>query len=352
MSRWREGFTTGTCAAAAAKAAALLLAGRRAPRRVEIGLPGGERAAFPILYARKRRNSAEAAIRKDAGDDPDITNGMAVVASVSWREDDDIVFVAGEGVGTVTKTGLSVPPGEPAVNPVPRRMIRDALREVTERGVEVTLSIPGGEALAAKTFNPRLGIAGGLSILGTSGQVRPFSCPALRAALRCVLDVAASEGVSAPVFVPGRIGKRAACRHFVLDPGQVVEAGNEWGFIVDSARGRGFNALLILGHPGKLAKLAAGEWDTHSSRSMSAVPWIAGLAGNHLGRPLTESPTVEGLFNLLGEKERKRVGHLLAGRIRQAVAHRIENEMAVSAVLVNMKGEIIGTDGDLKRWLS
>jgi cobalt-precorrin-5B (C1)-methyltransferase len=352
MSGLREGFTTGTCAAAAAKAAVLLLTGKRAPKQVEVTLPGGERVALPVLYARKKRGAAEAAVRKDAGDDPDITDGAAVVACLSWREDDDIILVAGEGVGTVTKQGLSIPPGEPAVNPVPRRMIRDALREITERGVQVTLSIPGGEALAARTFNPRLGIAGGLSILGTSGRVRPFSCPALRASLVCLLDVAVSSGVSSPVFVPGRIGERAARRHFRLGPEQVIEVGNEWGFILDCAGERGFKALLILGHPGKLAKLAAGEWDTHSSRSKSAVPWIADLTAKILGRPLPDMPTAEGLFSVLDKRERKRVGNTLAGRIRRAVEERIGNKSAVSTVLVDMKGEIIGTDGDLKQWLS
>jgi cobalt-precorrin-5B (C1)-methyltransferase len=352
MSGLREGFTTGTCAAAAAKAAALLLTGRRVPRRVEIALPGGGRVTLPVLYARKKSGVAEAAVRKDAGDDPDITNGAAVVASLSWIEDNDIVFVAGEGVGVVTKQGLSIPPGEPAVNPVPRRMIREALREITGRGLRVTLSIPGGEALATRTFNPRLGITGGLSILGTSGRVRPFSCPALRASLRCLLDVTVSSGVSAPVFVPGRIGERAARRHFALGSGQVIEVGNEWGFMVESARGLGFEALLVLGHPGKLAKLAAGEWDTHSSRSKSAAPWIVGQAAEILGRPVPESPTTEGLFSLLGARERRKVGDILAGKIRRAVAERIENEMTVSAVLVDMKGGIIGAEGDLKRWLS
>lgn len=352
MSGLREGFTTGTCAAAAAKAAALLLIGKRAPRRVKVVLPDGELAMLPVLYAKKKKGTAEAAVRKDAGDDPDITDGATVVASLSWQEGGEIVIAAGEGVGTVTKPGLTIPPGEPAVNPVPRRMIGEALREVTQRGLKVTLSIPGGVAMAEKTFNPRLGITGGLSILGTSGRVRPFSCPALRASLRCLLEVAMSGGVKAPVLVPGRIGERAARRHFRLGPEQVVEVGNEWGFMVDCSKERHFESLLILGHPGKLAKLAAGDWDTHSSRSKNAVPWIADFAGRIVGRPLPEMPTAEGLFSLLDGGERKAVGDALAGRIRRAVDERIGGETAVSTVLVDMKGDIIGTEGDLNRWSS
>ncbi len=351
MSALRSGFTTGTCAAAAAKAAALLLLGEGPfPEKVEIPLPDGDRIALPVLYARRTRDRAEAAVRKDAGDDPDVTDGAVIIAALSWIEGNEIVITAGEGVGTVTRPGLSAAPGEPAVNPVPRSMIREALREVTECGVRVTLSIPGGEELAARTFNPRLGITGGLSILGTSGRVRPFSCPALRTSFRCLLDVAASCGVTAPVFVPGRIGERAVRRHFHPGPEQVIEVGNEWGFMLDQAREQGFRKLLLLGHPGKLAKLAAGEWDTHSSRSPSALPRVAELASGVLGRPLPESATVEGLLALLGEAERAKVGDVLAGRIRQAAMDRMGRGIEVSAVLVDMKGNIIGQSGDLREW--
>ena len=178
----------------------------------------------------------------------------------------------------MTKPGLAIPPGEPAINPVPRRMIREAVREVTPRGVRVTISIPGGGELARKTFNPRIGIVGGLSILGTTGIVRPFSCSAIRETLRCTLNVAAAAGIRAPVFVPGHIGERAARAHFRVADEQIVEVGNEWGFVLDEALGRPFSALLILGHPGKLAKLTAGDWDTHSGRSGSALPVVAAHA--------------------------------------------------------------------------
>ena len=188
----RSGYTTGTCAAAAAKAAAKVLLGGPAPQAVEVPLPDGTRAVLPALYARRRGGEAEAAVRKDAGGDADATHGSVVTASLTWAQGGDVTFVAGDGVGTVTKPGLSVPPGEPAVNPVPRAMIRAAIREVTELPVRVVLSIPGGKELAQKTFNPRLGVAGGLSILGTTGRVRPYCRTALRDALSCALDVAAA----------------------------------------------------------------------------------------------------------------------------------------------------------------
>jgi cobalt-precorrin-5B (C1)-methyltransferase len=371
MSQLRNGFTTGTCAAAAAKAAVMLLLEGVALKNVEITLPDGGRLSIPLVYVRGDGSFAEAAIRKDGGDDPDITHGLDVVASVRGIEGNEIEIIAGEGVGTVTKPGLSVSPGEPAVNPVPRHMIRDAVREVTDRGIEVTLSIPGGRERAAKTFNPRLGIVGGLSILGTSGRVRPFSCPALRASLRCLLDVAVADGIRAPVFVPGNIGKRAAKRHFHVSSGQIIEVSNEWGFMLECAAALNFEALMVLGHPGKLAKLAMGEADTHSSRSKSAVPFVSGLAkevldlpssgGKILGggerwgtqpeRHLTDVSTVEGVFSILSEPERNELGNVLADKIRMAVSERTGDNMEIAVVIVNMKGDALGSSGDLSRWM-
>ena len=371
MSQLRSGYTTGTCAAAAAKAAVMLLLEGVTLREVEITLPEGDSLIIPLVYVRGGSSFAEAAIRKDGGDDPDITHGLDIVASVKRIKGNDIEITAGEGVGIVTKPGLSVMPGEPAVNPVPRRMIQDAVREVTDRGIEVTLSIPGGRERAAKTFNPRLGIVGGLSILGTSGRVRPFSCPALRASLKCLLDVAVAGGIKAPVFVPGHIGERAAKRHFHLSSGQVIEVSNEWGFMLECAAGHNFEALMVLGHPGKLAKLAMGEADTHSSRSKSAVPFVSGLAkevldlpspggvilggggrqGKQPERHLMEVSTVEGVFSALSEPERNELGKVLADKIRMAVTERTGDNTEIAVVLVDMQGNILGSNGDLSRWM-
>jgi cobalt-precorrin-5B (C1)-methyltransferase len=352
MSELRGGYTTGSCAAAAAKAAAILLTTNRAPGAVEIDLPDGGCVTFPVLFARWAHTSADAAVRKDAGDDPDITNGAIVIAQVTPIAGDDIIIMAGEGVGTVTRPGLSVPPGEPAVNPVPRRMIRQAVREVTAQGLQVTLSLPGGREMAAKTFNPRLGIEGGLSILGTSGRVRPFSCPALRTSLKCLFDVTVAGGARFPVFVPGRIGERAVSRIFPrVDQKQVVAVSNEWGFMLDAAAAAPLAGLLIAGHPGKLAKLAMGVWDTHSSRSPGAVSFVAAMMGALLDRQPPDVPTVEGLFAALTKEERKIPGNNLAEMIRQAVEGRLGGKFPAATVLVNMHGEWLGSSGDLKPWM-
>lgn len=350
MHNLRSGFTTGTCAAAAAKAAAMFLFEGNSPKDVEVTIPTGDRVVIPVRYVRGNQGFAEAAVIKDAGDDPDVTNGVTLIARVARIEGDEVVIAAGVGVGTVTKPGLSVPPGEPAVNPGPRRMIRDAVREVTDHGIRVTIAIPGGREIAGRTFNPRLGIRNGLSILGTSGRVRPFSCSALRTSLKCLLDVAVACGIRAPVFVPGHIGQRAANRNFSLTSGQVMEVSNEWGFMLDCAAGQGLEAIMVLGHPGKLAKLAMGEWDTHSARSKSALPFVSDLAKEILARKTPGIPTVEGLFSALSSREQRELGDILACRVRVAVGGRLGPVVETSIVLVNMRGEIIGSDGDLKRW--
>jgi cobalt-precorrin-5B (C1)-methyltransferase len=350
MSTLRSGFTTGTCAAAAAKAATLLLAGKAPVTEVEIALPDGERVRFPVVWSRTGHGNAQAAVRKDAGDDPDITHRAVVRARVDWKEGTGIEFLAGEGVGTVTKPGLSIPPGEAAINPVPRQMIRASVREVTDRAVRVTLSIPDGEALAAKTFNPRLGVQGGLSILGTTGRVRPFSCPALQESLRCALQVALALGLKDPVFVPGHIGGKAAHRHFDLRPEQVIEVSNEWGYMLEQAGREKVSRLLALGHPGKLVKLAEGMWDTHSSRSGSALPLVEKIAAEHFSAPLPEANTVEGFLSAWPLETRRALADILAQRIRQAVEEVCGHKIRIAVVLVNLQGGWLGSTGDLTPW--
>ncbi len=350
MAVLRTGYTTGTCAAAAAKASALCLFENRVASWVEIGFPDGVREAIPVASVCSTASGAQASVRKDAGDDPDVTDGALVVVCIEPVAGGDIAFASGEGVGRVTLPGLQVPPGEPAINPGPRRMIVQALREVTASGIRVTVSIPGGEALAAKTFNPRLGIEGGLSVLGTSGRVRPFSAPALRESLCCGLDVAAALGIRAPILVPGHIGENAVKQHYRVQPGQVIPVSNEWNFMLEQVAAGAFSKVLLVGHPGKLAKLANDEWDTHSSRSGSAVPVVRGLAGLLRIALPAECPTVEGLFEALSPETRKQLGDATAKAVRAAVQSRFHKPPAAVA-LINMRGDLLGTDGELSSWL-
>lgn len=347
MTSLRSGFTTGACAAAAAKAAAIALLENRIVRSVDIPFPDGSRATFALESV--HQNPASAAVKKYAGDDPDITDGALIIAAVTRNDARQILFHAGDGIGTITKPGLQIPPGQPAINPGPRKMICDALREVTDAGLTVTVSIPGGRELAARTFNPRLGIVDGLSILGTTGHVRPFSAPALRDALVCAIDVAIATGVAAPVLAPGHIGQRAALAHFNVTAEQVIEVSNEWGFMLEQAAKHHWKRLLLVGHPGKMAKLAAGHWETHSSRSPSVLPFLQQLAAALGIRSSTDVSTAEGLFQALPEIQRRQLADRLAADIQKAVENRIGKTIAV--MLVAMNGDKLGTGGDVSPWL-
>jgi cobalt-precorrin-5B (C1)-methyltransferase len=350
MSGLRTGYTTGACASAAAKAAAMALLGLGAQSRVEITLANGAKAAMDIIETALADGGAMAAVIKDAGDDPDVTHGARIAAQVWWMDEGDIVYEAGEGVGTVTRKGLSMPPGSPAINPGPRRMIAMALRDVTDRPARVRVSIPGGRALAQKTFNPRLGVVGGLSILGTTGIVRPYSLPALRQSILCGLDVALAEGGAMPVLTPGNIGTRAAREIYKISPEKIVEAGNEWGFILEEAGKRRIGGALIVGHPGKLAKLAMGQWDTHSKRSEAAAPFVAAMAEKLLGRALEPSETVEGIFDQLNDEETLALGQALAEAARRGAMEKAGGGFPVAVALVNMKLAPLGTAGDMAPW--
>jgi cobalt-precorrin-5B (C1)-methyltransferase len=350
MGGLQGGYTTGACAAAAAKAAAGLLCGYPVGVAVTIPLPDGSHVSLPLVYVRALPDGAEAAVCKNAGDDPDVTDGALVIARLSWDEG-DLRFCAGEGVGIVTKPGLALPPGEPAINPGPRRMIEAAVREVTDRGLRITIAIPDGTELAARTFNPRLGIVGGISVLGTTGRVRPFSLDAVRKTMECAYNVALASGVRHPVLVPGHIGERAARRHFQLTAEQVVEAGNEWGSMIDLASRRHIQGLLVLGHPGKLAKLPLGHWDTHSSRSVSPVPSVRELARRVLKQPVAEATTVEGVFADLTTEHQKSLGDALARSIQVAIGHRLGYRASLAVVLINLAGDQLGSSGDLTPWL-
>ncbi|HZD67245.1 MAG TPA: cobalt-precorrin-5B (C(1))-methyltransferase, partial [Acidimicrobiales bacterium] len=258
----RTGWTTGTCASAAAKAAALGLVTGQVPGTVEVALPGGHRYAFPV----EAEGPSRAVVVKDAGDDPDCTNGARITADVAVAE--ETVLEAGAGVGTVTLPGLGLAVGAPAINPVPHRMILAALAEVTDAALRVTLSVPGGEEMAAKTTNARLGIVGGISILGTTGVVRPFSTAAYRASVVQQVDVAAAQGKDRMVLATGSRSEQAALALVAdLDPVCVVEVGDYTGVALRRAAGAGMRHALLVAMAGKITKLAAGTMMTHFHRA-------------------------------------------------------------------------------------
>lgn len=347
----RSGFTTGACAAAAAKAAAMILSGAETPVEVDISMPDGAVEKFRIESAAAITDEvARAVVKKFSGDDPDVTDGALVVVELQKTDGTKTEFRAGEGVGIVTKPGLSVEPGEPAINPGPRRMIKKAVAEVMSGGCVVKISIPGGAALAEKTYNPRLGIEGGLSILGTSGRVVPYSHPALREALKCSIDVAAAGGVKSPILVPGNIGRKAALAMFNVAEEEIIDVSNEWGWMLDELKSADFENYLVVGHPGKLAKLPMGEWDTHSRRSPSAADFAKGLAEKAAGLALESSVTVEGILSQLEGSALEAAANAIAEAISKAIGERTGKKIEPDVVIINMKGEPLGMSGKLKSW--
>jgi len=260
----RTGWTTGTCASAAAKAAAQGFLTGHPPAEVEVALPGGRRVSFPVEPAKPNR----CVVVKDAGDDPDCTDGARITAEVSDSPTATTELRAGEGVGVITLPGLGLPVGAPAINPVPRRVILAALAEVTASPLVVTFSVPRGEEMAAETTNARLGIVGGISLLGTTGIVRPFSTAAYRASVVQQVDVAAAQGNRTMVLATGHRSERAAMR---LRPDLpdvcFAEVGDFTGIALRRAASSGMDGVLWVGMAGKASKLAAGVMMTHFHRS-------------------------------------------------------------------------------------
>ncbi len=281
--RLRTGYTTGTCAAGAAKAAALLLLGEDEKETIEVTLPDGGKASLTLKECHKEKNSATASIIKDGGDDPDITTGLPVVAKVTLTQDPQIRIKGGEGVGTITLKGLKLPVGEAAINPVPRRMIEENLREVLPKnsGAVVEISVPGGREIARKTFNPKLGIVDGISILGSTGIVHPMSEDALTESLRLELRVLREKGRHRAIFAFGNYGLNFL-RSRGIDEEYVVKISNYLGFMLDQAVDLGFKEILLVGHLGKLVKVAGGIFQTHSRKAdcrMEILTAYAGLEG-------------------------------------------------------------------------
>jgi cobalt-precorrin-5B (C1)-methyltransferase len=279
--RLRTGFTTGTVASAAAKAAATGLVEGMVPARVEVALPSGTRVAFSVEEGRVSHAGrvARAVVVKDAGDDPDCTHGARMTATVRRSRAGATELRAGPGIGTVTKPGLGLPVGAPAINPVPRRMILQALAEVTAEPLDVTFSVPGGEVMALETTNERLGIVGGISILGTTGIVRPFSTAAYRASVVQQIDVAAAQGERHVVLATGHRSEALARRELPhLDPVCFVEVGDFSGIALRRAARDAIARVTVVAMAGKLAKLAAGVMMTHFHRSEVDTSLLESLA--------------------------------------------------------------------------
>ncbi len=340
----RRGWTTGACATAATKAALDALWGSGFPRDVTITLPKGERPCFPLAHQAQGAGWAEVGITKDAGDDPDVTHGALILARVSASAG-GVLFKAGEGVGTVTKAGLPIGVGEPAINPVPRAMMTEVIEEQAKRygqaaDILVTVSVPGGAKIALKTWNPRLGIVGGLSILGTTGVVRPFSCAAWIASIHRGIDVAVAGGQAHVAGCTGATSEKVVQKMFGLPDHAMLDMGDFAGGMLKYLAKHPVERVTIGGGIGKITKLAQGAVDLHSSRSqvdfsaLNDLSLSLGLAD--VGDANTALEAVERAGNQLAVA--------IANQARQQVLSKVKNTVEhIDIVVINRSGFVLGT---------
>lgn len=282
----REGWTTGACATAATKAALTALITGVFPDPVEIRLPRGQMPQFELAFTSLGETYASAGIIKDAGDDPDVTNGATIIATVRpGPPQSGINFAAGEGVGIVTRPGLPLNVGEAAINPVPRQMMKEICQALCSKyglpaDLNITISVPGGESIAKKTWNPRLGIIGGISILGTTGIVHPFSCSAWIHSIHSGIDVARAESANHVIGATGSTSEEAAQSIYHLPDYALLDMGDFVGAVLKYLRHHPIAKLTIAGGFAKLTKLAQGALDLHSSRSQVDMSFLWGIAKN------------------------------------------------------------------------
>ena len=351
----RRGWTTGACATAATRAALGFLLGEAPLDPVIITLPGGQTPGFAVAEQRLGPDFAEAGIIKDAGDDPDVTHGALVLATVRrGTPGSGVTFHAGEGVGIVTKPGLPIPPGEPAINPVPRRMMTGVVEAVAAaHGVApdfaLTISVRDGARLAEKTWNPRLGIVGGLSILGTTGIVIPYSCSAWIHSIHRGIDVARAIGLTHVVGSTGDLSEKAAMARLGLPPEAYLDMGDFVGGMLKYLRLHPVERVTISGGFGKLAKLAAGALDLHSSRSTVDAQHLAEILKS-LGAEddrVAEAARAESANALLQSAGRwaKPLADAVAREACDVAQAIVGDVSRVDVLVVDRSGTIVGESG-------
>ncbi len=351
----RRGWTTGACATAATRAAYSALLTGSFPDPVTITLPRGERPAFALAREALSDGQAMAGIVKDAGDDPDVTHGALVLSTVRrGAPGSGVTFRAGEGVGTVTKPGLPLAVGEPAINPVPRRMMQQTVAELAARhgdtgDLEIEIAVPGGAALAAKTWNPRLGIVGGLSILGTTGVVVPFSCSAWIHSIHRGIDVARAIGLTHVAGCTGSTSEQAVQSLYGLPDEAMLDMGDFVGGLLKYLRRHPLPRLTIGSGFGKISKLAMGHLDLHSGRSQVDLDWLAdALAELGADAALVERARNANTAMQVLEIARGAglpLGDYVAAKARDAALAVLAGETEVEVLVFDRSGALVGRAG-------
>ena len=366
MKERRFGFTTGSCAAAASKAAAYMLLSGRIIDSIGIETPAGVNFIAKLNDIVRDEESVSVSVIKDGGDDPDVTSGCHIVSRVSLLKEKEIKILGGEGIGIVTREGLDQPVGEYAINSVPREMIKKELSEVAELfdhegGFSVTLSVPEGVEIAKKTFNERLGIEGGISIIGTSGIVEPMSKKALLDTI--TLEMKQKRLFSDIILVsPGNIGREAMKKEYGVDIDSFVKCSNFIGETVDMAVELSYKGFLLAGHIGKLIKVSGGIMNTHSREADSRLEILSSLTllsggDEMLSRKILSCTNTEEALLLISETSKdldllKKTGELIAERISYYLSKRAENALEVGCIVYSANLGIIARSDNAKELLS
>ena len=350
--RLRLGYTTGSCAAAAAKAAAWMLLTGREKATITLDTPKGIRLDLPVLEITRTAEQVSCAIEKDGGDDPDITKGTLIFATVTRSGNSGVEIDGGTGIGRVTKRGLDQPVGNAAINSVPRKMIRENVEEVMtladyKGGLKVVISAPEGEALAKKTFNPRLGIVGGISILGTTGIVEPMSEQALIDTIRVELRQKRTQG-DYVLLTPGNYGSDFIRDSLGIDPKTAVQVSNFIGVSLDMCRELGFRGAVLIGHIGKLVKLGGGMMNTHSKYGDCRTEILSAMAGaegvnKETIAAMLECVSCDDCLRLLGQDKEKVLNRLMK-RIHFHLRYRAQDMEMACAMFSKEYGLLGKTD--------
>ena len=358
----RCGYTTGSCAAGASKAAAMMLLGGEEVTKVDLPTPAGELLHLDILEISRGEDSVSCAVRKDSGDDPDVTNGMLVFAEVrrcagtelaKAEPESRVVIDGGQGVGRVTKPGLDQPVGNAAINSTPRRMITHALTEVAAKhhydgGLKVVISLPDGERLAKKTFNPRLGIIGGISVIGTTGIVEPMSNQALVDTTKVEIRQLAAKGRTDIFLVPGNYGRDFARDVLGLDVSECIAMSNFIGDAINSAVECGFKRIFMVGHIGKMVKLGIGQTFTHSSggdgrmETMLACALEAGADLETLRKVLPCATTDAALDVLKKAGLKEKTMEILGRRIEATLLRKVPDDIQIEYICFTNREDLGG----------
>ena len=361
--RLRCGYTTGTCAAAAAKAAAAVLFSGKICREIRLTLPGGDTVMLEPEVLEMLPETVTCGVIKDAGDDPDITNGMMICARIRKTEGKGIIIDGGDGVGRVTKAGLDQPVGAAAINSVPRKMIRSGLEEIMqtwhyEGGLSVIISIPGGEEKAVKTLNPVLGIEGGLSVLGTTGIVEPMSEQALVDTI--AVDMRMHRAMQEQIFImtPGNYGLDFLKEHYGILKEQVIKISNYIGESLDLAVCTGVSGILLAGHIGKMIKIAGGIMNTHSRQAdarmeiLTAYAAAAGAETAVLQRIMQAATTDAGLDILRSAGFLEPVMALVTDKIRMHLQRRVGDHIVVGVIVFSNVYGLLGQTDNVENLLA